>query len=135
MKTKIPQTALLSERYSKNSDISGSCAHLNTVDTHKLRRTAQIHLQKTFAVYVFLESQMPIIQTDGAVCARESLRAVKGRKFPLCKHWLTPSFSTEERVSVMSASGSDDARAREGWGCARDSGALLRLWLTSTKWV
>ncbi len=37
--------------------------------------------------------------TDGAVCAWEScksrrLRAVKGRKFPLRKHWLTPSFST-----------------------------------------
>lgn len=79
--------------------ISGSRAHLNTVVTHKLREPHTSTFRKALRIR-FLESRMPVIQTDGAVCAWEScksrrLRAVKGRKFPLRKHWLTPSFSTE----------------------------------------
>lgn len=95
---KNPQPVPLCERYSKTVIYPEAArtwiqlSRTNWGEPHKstFRKALRI---------MFLESRMPVIQTDGAVCAWEScesrrLRAVKGRKFPLRKHWLTPSFST-----------------------------------------
>ncbi len=112
-------TCALVREIQQNSDISGSRAHLNTVVTHKLRGTVQIHLPKSFADYVFGVADASNPNRWSCVCLGKlqiSSTARRQRKKVSSPQTLTDA---EFFHSVMSA----EAMTRRGGyrrsGCAR----------------
>ncbi len=108
-------TCALVREIQQNRDISGSRAHLNTVVTHKLRGTAQIHLPKSFADYVFGVADASNPNRWSGVCLGKlqiSSTARRQRKKVSSPLTLTDAeffHRVASECNIMSASGSDDA--------------------------